>query len=106
MTPGVSKSLTRSEAGQIGPLSMGFGFSAEVSELQNIVRENIEGSRETLQNLISRIENAQTVACSSEDGGVSKADVEILTLKPTIYGIGIDLKEAGRWLRRRFTKKP
>ena len=30
---------------------------------------------------------------------------EILTLKPTIYGIGVDLKEVGRRIRQRF-KKP
>jgi hypothetical protein len=29
---------------------------------------------------------------------------EVLTIKPTIYGVGIDLKEAGRRLRRRVQK--
>jgi hypothetical protein len=27
---------------------------------------------------------------------------EIMSLKPTIYGLGIDLKELWRWLRRRI----
>jgi hypothetical protein len=29
---------------------------------------------------------------------------ELLTLKPSIYGVGIDLKEAGRRIRRRVQK--
>jgi hypothetical protein len=32
------------------------------------------------------------------------SSLEILTLKPTIYGVGIDLKEVGRRIKRRFQR--
>ena len=38
-----------------------------------------------------------------EDAAVEKAP-EVITLKPGIWGMSIDLKEAARRLRRRFKK--
>lgn len=42
-----------------------------------------------------------------EDTGEAgaKKPPDMLTLKPTIYGVGVDLKEAGRRLRRRLKGK-
>ena len=37
-------------------------------------------------------------------GSVEKP-AQMVTLKPNIHGVGVDLKEVGRWIRRRF-KKP
>jgi hypothetical protein len=39
-----------------------------------------------------------------EKTGEEKKLGDLLTLKPSIYGVGVDLKEAGRRIRERFKK--
>jgi hypothetical protein len=32
----------------------------------------------------------------------AKEQKDVFTLKPTLWGVSVDLKELGRWIRRRF----
>ena len=44
------------------------------------------------------------IRARTEKPGAEKKPADVLTLKPTLYGVGVDLKEAGRRIRQRFKK--
>lgn len=46
----------------------------------------------------------QKATAPAAPAAAQEKQVELLTLKPTIYGVGIDLKEAARRLRKLFKK--
>jgi hypothetical protein len=52
-----------------------------------------------------QIEREKMEAEQAEAGAAEEKPTEMVTLKPNIHGVGVDLKEVGRRIRRRF-KKP
>jgi len=59
----------------------------------------LESGRNTIQNHLSSV----TLHPASDDAVTTKSEKtqgELLTLRPTLWGLGIDLKELGRRVRR------
>jgi hypothetical protein len=73
------------------------------------ISDILAGETTELDRMVKR---AQSVVATPEQeqpplpASPSEKPVEMVTLKPTLYGMSIDLKEAGRRLKRRFRKKP